>query len=61
MCGKVVGMGVGTAGMCIEVHWWEVVSDADNESWMVWLGFAAVVGVGNNGGHAVCGGCCCGL
>jgi len=56
-CGKVVGTGVGTAGMCIGVHWWEVVSDAYDESWTMWLCFAAMVGVGNNGGHTVCGGC----
>jgi len=59
-CGKVSAV-VKTAGMRIGVHCWEVASDAYNESWTVWLCFAAVVSVGNYGGHTVCGGCCCGL
>jgi len=44
--------------MCIGFHWWGVASDSYDESWAVWLCFAAVVGIGNDGGHAVCGGCC---
>ena len=34
------------------------MSDADNASWAVWVCVTAVTGVRNNGGLAVCSGCC---
>jgi len=58
---KIVCTGIGMAGMWLWLVWWDVESDAYDELWMVWLCFAAMVSVGNNGGHTVCGGCCCRL
>jgi len=53
--------GIRMAGMRLWLVCWGVASDVYDESWMVWLCFAAVAGIGNNGGHAVCDEFCCRL